>query len=148
VFLAGTIGALIGAVINYYLALYLGRPLVYKLAGSRLGRILLLSEQKVQYAEDYFIKNGKLSTFIGRLIPAVRQLISIPAGLAKMNIRDFIIYTVAGAGIWNIILAVIGYFAYEMKDNILPYIDEALYVLGGLFVIYLIVKAVKNKRKS
>ena len=148
VVLAGTIGALIGALINYYLAKYLGRPLVYKFANSTLGRMLLLSGEKVQHSEDYFLKNGKSSTFIGRLVPAVRQLISIPAGLAGMNIKPFIIYTVAGAGIWNIILAVIGYFLYEIREQIFPYLVPILIVLGAVFVVYLIVKGLKNKKKG
>ena len=148
VIIASTIGALIGALINYYLSKYLGRPLVYKLAGSKVGRILLLSEKKVAKAEEYFIKNGNSSTFIGRLVPAVRQLISIPAGLARMNIRNFIIYTIAGAGIWNIILAVIGYYAYEIKDRIFPYVDDILIAAGIIFVIYLIVRSVRSRRKK
>ncbi|MCU0455078.1 MAG: DedA family protein [Bacteroidales bacterium] len=148
VVLAGTIGALIGALVNYYLAKYLGRPLVYKLAGSKAGRILLLSEEKIIHAEEYFVKYGNTSTFIGRLVPAVRQLISIPAGLARMNMRNFIIFTTAGAGLWNIILAVVGYFAYEYKDGILPYLDDALIALGAAFLIILIVKSVRKRRKG
>lgn len=147
VVLAGTIGALIGALINYYLAKYLGRPLVYKFANSTLGRMLLLSGEKVQHSEDYFLKNGKSSTFIGRLVPAVRQLISIPAGLAGMNIKPFIIYTVAGAGIWNIILAVVGYFLYEVRDQVFPYMVPLLIALGAGFVGYLVVKGIKGKAK-
>jgi membrane protein DedA with SNARE-associated domain len=146
VVIAGTIGALIGALFNYYLALYLGRPLVYRLADSKIGRMLLLSKDKVQHAEDYFIKNGNSSTFIGRLVPAVRQLISIPAGLSKMNIRNFLLYTTAGAGIWNIILAVIGYFIYDIREKIFPYIEYILYFLGGVFVAYLVFKALKNRK--
>ncbi|MBN2667183.1 MAG: DedA family protein [Bacteroidales bacterium] len=148
VVLAGTAGALIGAVINYYLAKYLGRPLVYKFADSTPGKMLLLSKDKVVHAEEYFIRNGKSSTFIGRLVPAVRQLISIPAGLANMSMRDFIIYTTAGAGIWNIILAVIGYYIYDLKDKIFPYIDNILIVLGIIFVVYLVVRGVMKKRKA
>lgn len=147
VILAGTAGALAGALINYYLAKYLGRPLIYKFANSTLGRMLLLSAEKVQHAEKYFLKNGKSSTFVGRLVPAVRQLISIPAGLAEMNLKPFIIYTVAGAGIWNIILAVIGYFLYEIKDQIFPYLAEILIILGAAFVVYLIVKGLRKKAK-
>jgi membrane protein DedA with SNARE-associated domain len=146
VFFAGTAGALVGALVNYYLALHLGRPLVYKFAESKLGRMLLLSEAKIVHAEEYFVRNGKTSTFIGRLVPAVRQLISIPAGLAKMNIRDFIIYTLAGAGIWNIILAVIGYFIYDIREQIFPYIEYILYFLGVVFIIYLIWQTRKNKK--
>jgi len=148
VVLASTIGAMSGAFINYYLAKYLGRPLVYKFAGSTLGKMLLLSEEKVENAERYFVKHGKSSTFVGRLVPAVRQLISIPAGLANMNMKDFIIYTVAGAGIWNIILAVIGYYIYDFRDQIFPYVDDILYALGAGFVIYLVVKGVMRRRKN
>jgi membrane protein DedA with SNARE-associated domain len=147
VVLSGTIGALIGAYINYFLALYLGRPLVYKFANSGFGKMLLLSKEKVVHAEEYFIKNGKISTFIGRLVPAVRQLISIPAGLSRMNLRDFTIYTVMGAGIWNIILAVIGYYLYEIKDQIYPYLGHILIVLGAAFIVYLFIKARKNKKE-
>lgn len=146
VVIAGTLGAIIGALFNYYLSLYLGRPLVYKLADSRIGKMLLLSKDKVQHAEDYFVKNGNASTFIGRLVPAVRQLISIPAGLSRMNIRNFILYTTAGAGIWNIILALIGYFIYDLREKIFPYIEYILYFLGAAFVIYLVFKALKSRK--
>jgi len=148
VVLASTIGALAGALANYYLAKYLGRPLLYKFAGSTVGKMLLLSKEKVENAERYFVKHGRSSTFIGRLVPAVRQLISIPAGLANMNMKDFIIYTVAGAGIWNIILAVIGYYIYDFRDKIFPYLDDILYALGAGFVIFLVVKGVMAKRKK
>lgn len=148
VVLAGTIGALSGSLINYTLAYYLGRPIVYKFAGSKLGKIFLLSEEKVMHAEEYFIRNGKTSTFIGRLVPGVRHLISIPAGLAKMNLRDFMLYTFIGAGIWNIILAIIGYYLYAVRDQIFPYIGHILLGIGGIFIVYLIIKARKKKNKS
>jgi membrane protein DedA with SNARE-associated domain len=146
VILAGTIGALCGSLINYTLAYYLGRPLVYKFAESRPGRLFLLSKEKVVKAEEYFIRNGKTSTFIGRLVPGIRHLISIPAGLAKMNLRDFMVYTFIGAGIWNIILVIIGYFIYDLRDQIFPYLEYIFYLLGAGFVIYLIFKAMKNRR--
>jgi len=148
VIIAGTVGALLGALINYYLAKYLGRPLVYKFANSAFGKVLLLSEEKIQHAESYFVRNGKSSTFVGRLVPAVRQLISIPAGLAQMNLRDFVLFTLAGAGIWNIILAVIGYFLYEVREQVFPYIGHILLALGAGFVIYLIIKSRKKGRSS
>jgi membrane protein DedA with SNARE-associated domain len=148
VIISGTVGAMVGALINYYLAKYLGRPLVYRFANSTLGKMLLLSKEKVEHAESYFVKNGKSSTFIGRLVPAVRQLISIPAGLAQMNIRDFIVYTAAGAGIWNIILAIIGYFLYEVREQIFPYVGHILLALGIGFVIYLVIKARRNRKNS
>ncbi|MDP3003278.1 MAG: DedA family protein [Bacteroidales bacterium] len=145
VIFSGTVGALCGSLINYTLAYYLGRPLVYKFAGSRLGKVFLLSKKKVMHAEDYFIRNGKTSTFIGRLVPGVRHLISIPAGLAKMNLRDFILFTFVGAGIWNIILAIVGYYLYEVREKIFPYLGYILLALGVGFVIYLIIKAKKNR---
>ena len=110
VVLFATLGANLGAIINYYLARWLGRPIVYKFANSRFGHMCLIDEAKVQHAEEYFDKHGALSTFIGRLIPAVRQLISIPAGLARMKLHTFLIYTTLGAGLWNTILAAIGYY--------------------------------------
>jgi membrane protein DedA with SNARE-associated domain len=148
VVLSGTVGALGGSLINYFLAYYLGRPIVYKFAGSRLGRLFLLSEEKVQHAENYFIRNGRTSTFIGRLVPGVRHLISIPAGLAKMSLRDFMLYTFIGAGIWNVILAIIGYYLYEVREQIFPYVGHILLALGAGFVIYLIIKARKNGKKK
>lgn len=148
VVIAGTTGALIGAVFNYYFAKYLGRPLVYKFSDSTLGRVLLLSKEKVEHAEKYFVRHGKASTFIGRLVPAVRQLISLPAGLANMNMKDFILYTLAGAGIWNIILAVIGYFIYDLKDKIFPYLDDILIGVGIIFVAYLVIMGIRQKKRA
>jgi len=144
----GTVGALAGSLINYTLAFYLGRPLVYKFAESKIGRLFLLSKEKVEHAENYFIRNGKTSTFIGRLIPGIRHLISIPAGLSKMDLRSFMLYTFIGAGLWNIILAIIGYYIYDLRDKIFPYLDNVLYILGALFIIYLVVKGILRKRKK
>jgi membrane protein DedA with SNARE-associated domain len=148
VILSGTFGALCGSLINYTLAYYLGRPLVYKFAESSLGRLFLLSKEKIEHAENYFVRNGRTSTFIGRLVPGVRHLISIPAGLAKMNLRDFVLFTFVGAGIWNIILAIIGYYLYEVREQIFPYIGHILLALGLGFVVYLIIKARKNGKKK
>jgi membrane protein DedA with SNARE-associated domain len=148
VVLAGTVGALSGSLINYTLAYYLGRPLVYKFAESRLGKLFLLSKEKVVHAEEYFIKNGKTSTFIGRLVPGIRHLISIPAGLARMSLRDFMMFTFIGAGIWNIILAIIGYYLYAVREQIFPYVGHILVGVGLIFVVYLIIKARKNRKKS
>ena len=104
-----TIGADLGALVNYYLARWLGRPIVYKFADSRLGHMCLIDRAKVEHAEMYFRQHGAASTFFGRLIPAVRQLISIPAGLAGMRLDHFLLYTTLGAGVWNSILALLGY---------------------------------------
>ncbi len=104
-----TVGALIGASVNYALAYYLGRPIVYKFANSRIGHMCLIDEDKVMVAEKYFDDHGAVGTIVGRLVPAVRQLISIPAGLARMSFGKFLLYTTIGAGAWNSILAAIGY---------------------------------------
>ena len=148
VVISGTIGALTGSLINYTLAYYLGRPIVYKFAGSRIGRMCLLSEEKVMHAEEYFIRNGKTSTFIGRLVPGIRHLISIPAGLARMSLRDFMLFTFIGAGIWNIILAIIGYYLYAVREQIFPYVGHILFGFGLIFVVYLIIKARRNGKKT
>ena len=144
----GTLGALCGSLINYFLSKYLGRPLVYRFAESGIGKMFLLSKEKIEHAEVFFVRNGRTSTFIGRLVPGVRHLISIPAGLAKMNLRDFILYTFMGAGIWNIILAIIGYYLYGIREQIFPYIGYILLALGAGFTVYLILKSRKERGKQ
>jgi membrane protein DedA with SNARE-associated domain len=148
VVLFGTIGALAGSLINYTLSYYLGRPIVYAFAESKVGKIFLLSREKVEHAETYFLKNGRTSTFIGRLVPGIRHLISIPAGLAKMNLRDFMFFTFVGAGIWNIILAIVGYYLYEIRDQIFPYMEYILYLLGAVFIVYLVIKIRNSNKKN
>ena len=110
VVLAATAGALVGALVNYVLSLLIGRPIVYAFANSRFGHACLINQEKVEKAEKYFDNHGAASTFFGRLIPAVRQLISIPAGIAKMNIWVFMLFTSLGALIWNCILAGLGWW--------------------------------------
>lgn len=151
--LFGTIGAMLGAIINYGLAVWLGRLIIYKFADSRLGHLCLLSSEKVQKAEAYFNDHGKISTFVGRLIPGIRQLISIPAGLAKMNFGQFLLYTFLGAFIWNSILALLGYVAHGQADLINQYSHElsvAILVLLGVVVVYFvakkIIKSVKKRK--
>jgi membrane protein DedA with SNARE-associated domain len=151
VILFGTIGALIGALINYFLAQWLGRPVIYKFAESKIGHFFLLSKEKIQKAEEYFVKHGKISTLVGRLIPAVRQLISIPAGLAKMNLVTFCIFTVLGAGAWNCVLAILGYVAQGQQDLIDAYSHELSVVIMALFallIIYFVIKAYVKKNKQ
>ena len=134
-----TVGANIGAMINYYLAKWLGRPIIYKFANSRIGHMCLIDEAKVQKAEQSFEERGALSTFIGRLLPAVRQLISIPAGLARMKMGTFLLYTTLGAGIWNAILAAIGYYlstvpGIETEEQLLAKVTEYSHELGYFFI--------------
>jgi len=148
VLLASTAGAMVGAIFNYYLALWLGRPVLYRLAGTRWAHMMLIHPESLEKAEKYFVKHGKVSTFIGRLVPAVRQLISLPAGLARMKIEPFLLFTFLGAGLWNVILAVVGYFAYDMRDHILPYLDWAMYALGALFVAWLTLQGIKAYKRN
>ena len=153
VIIFATLGAIIGALINYYLAVWLGRPIVYKFANSRIGHMCLIDEDKVQNAEAYFDKHGAISTFVGRLVPAVRQLISIPAGLAKMNLGKFVFYTTLGAGLWNAILAAIGYYLasvvpYEQLDSTVEeysgHLKIVMLLVGAAAVAYLIYKGYKK----
>lgn len=144
----GTLGALIGASFNYLMSMWLGRLIIYKFADSRLGKILMLSSEKIKKSEKFFNDHGKTSTFIGRLIPVVRHLISIPAGLARMNYLSFLLYTFLGAGLWNIILAGLGYIAGENRDLINTYSHEFSYaflVIAVVLVIWLIMKNVRKK---
>ncbi len=150
VILFATLGALIGALINYVLALWLGRPIIYWFADSKVGHMLLLDSTKVQKAEDYFREHGNVSTLVGRFIPAIRQLISIPAGLAKMHIGMFILFTSIGAAVWNTILAILGYVAHGQKDLIDKYNHELTIALLALFAIgvaYVVVKWIISAKK-
>jgi membrane protein DedA with SNARE-associated domain len=147
VVLFSSLGALIGALFNYYFALFLGRAIVYRFAESKVGRLMLLSRKGVENAEAYFVRHGKTSTLIGRLVPAIRQLISLPAGLSRMNLKDFILYTVVGSTLWNIILAALGYFLYTRKELLERYYTELswlMIILGVGFVGYLIYKFLKK----
>ena len=157
VVLSATLGALIGATINYFLALWIGRPLVYKFANSRIGHICLIDEAKVLKAEKYFDDHGAVSTFLGRLVPAVRQLISIPAGLARMNFGTFVLFTTLGAGIWNCVLAFLGYWlsTFVPQDELMnqiehynQYLTWAGYALGILIIAFLAYPGLKKNPKK
>ncbi len=148
IILFGTLGALIGAIINYALAIWLGRPIVYKFANSKIGHLFLLSSEKIQKAEEYFNEHGKISTFVGRLIPGIRQLISIPAGLARMNFWTFLGFTALGAGAWNIILALLGYIAHGQADLINQYSHELSIIIIILFCIAIIWLGIRKFRKQ
>lgn len=157
VVLAATAGALVGALINYYLSLWIGRPIVYRFANSRVGRACLITPEKVKRSEDYFDKHGALSTFIGRLVPAVRQLISIPAGLARMNIWTFMLFTTLGAMTWNIVLAALGYWLggvvkpdelFTQVERYNDYLTYAGYAIGIACVAIILWNAFKPKQKN
>ncbi len=152
-----TIGADLGALVNYYLAKWLGRPIIYRFADSRIGHMCLIDRAAVEKAENFFRDHGAASTFFGRLVPAVRQLISIPAGLAGMKVSKFLLFTTLGAGVWNTILAFIGWGIYTYTDykttgdvyqQALKYSHELGYVILGLAVIAVAFLAYKGLKKS
>ena len=148
-----TLGALLGAYINYFLSRWLGRPVIYAFAESKVGRMMRLSKEKIQRAETYFNDHGNVSTLVGRLIPVIRQLISIPAGLSKMNLAAFTLFTFVGAGVWNCVLALLGWLAYQAADPsvIKEYSHQLSVIIGVVFavaVVFLVGRAVIKKRKS
>lgn len=152
-----TAGALAGAFINYYLALWIGRPVVYRFADSRIGHACLINREKVDKAERYFDRHGAISTFIGRLIPAIRQLISIPAGISKMNVGQFAIFTTLGALLWNSILAGLGYWLsttvdekilFDKVEEYNRYLTWGGYALAVICIAYILWNAFKGGSKK
>ena len=158
VILFATIGADLGASINYVVAYYVGRPVIYKFANSRWGKMCLLNQEKVEKSERYFDDHGIVATLTGRLIPGIRHLISIPAGLARMNYGKFILFTTIGAGGWHSVLAALGWYLHaivpedQLNDKIseyAEYIKIAIFGLIGIAIIYFGVKAwMKKKQKN
>lgn len=157
VVVVATIGADLGALINYYLSRWLGRPLVYRFVNSRVGRLCLLSQESVEKAEDYFREHGATATFFGRLVPGIRQLVSIPAGLSGMNVGKFLLYTTLGAGIWNMILACIGYAISKIDGVETPekvaelakmYSHEIGYAILAMAVGAVVYLVYKNKKRK
>ena len=140
---AGIGGSLAGAVFNYYLAIKFGRAFI-----AKYGKYVLIKEETLEKMEDFFSKHGHISTFSGRLIPAVRQYISLPAGLARMNLFKFSLYTSLGAGIWVIILAMIGYFIGENQELVGEYVKIAtisvLVIIAILIIFYIRIKLKKD----
>jgi membrane protein DedA with SNARE-associated domain len=143
---AGVLGSLAGALINYYLALTLGRTVIYNLAARKGARLLLLSQKKIEHAEQYFLEYGKVSTFFGRLVPVIRQLISLPAGFSRMNLRDFLFYTFLGSSLWVVVLAGLGYVFGANQELLHTFYSEAKIILG--FVAVLVVLAVILRRRK
>lgn len=144
-----TLGAMIGAIFNYYFALYIGRAALYSFAETRFAKMCLLTPATIQKAEKYFIKNGNISTLIGRLIPGIRQLISLPAGLAKMNLKNFIIFTAVGATMWNTCLALLGYFfPQELVENYYKEMSFIMIGLGAAYGLYLLYKGFSKKKAA
>lgn len=158
VILVATAGAYLGSVINYGLSMIIGRPIIYAFADSKVGHFLHLSKEKMERAELYFQKKGSISIFFGRLLPAVRHLISIPAGLSRMNFGTFSMFTIIGAGIWNVILAGLGYLLYRVVpddsqffaqlEHYNHYLKIAGFVLLGAVILYIIYKVYKKKNNK
>lgn len=151
---SASVGAILGALINYLLAYTLGRQFVYWFVDTKFGHLCMLSKEKMEHAEAYFREHGVSSTLVGRMVPAVRQLISIPAGLSKMKLHTFVLFTFLGAFVWNSILAAIGYGLHgvvpkdELADKVAMY--KPYLAAGGiiLFVIFVAVLIIKSKKKK
>ena len=146
VILTGTFGSLIGAYANYFVSRWLGRPLVLK-----YGKYVWITEKKFAKVESFFLKHGEISTFIGRLLPVIRHLISIPAGIARMNHLRFSLYTLAGAGIWCTILTWIGYFIGKEQALIMKYSHQAVIgvlIFSALLIAVYVWRQKKSKNKA
>ncbi len=155
VILFATIGADVGASINYAAGCWLGRPIIYRFANSRWGHLCLLNQEKVEKSERYFNDHGAVATITGRLIIGIRHLISIPAGLAKMNYWRFLLYTTIGAGVWHAILAALGWYLHsivpeaELNDRIVEYgeyIKWGIIALVGVVALFFIVRHFWKKK--
>lgn len=144
----GTVGSLIGAIFNYIIGYYLGRPIVYKLADHRFAKFILINREKLERSESYFLKNSKSATFIGRLVPVIRQLISIPAGFCKMNFLSFSFYTTLGSLIWVSMLAGLGYFIGMNQELFTKYYKESVVVLSLIGILYFMFKIYRAKYKK
>ena len=157
VILFATIGADMGATINYVVAYFVGRPVIYSFANSKWGKMCLLNQEKVEKSEKYFDAHGIAATLTGRLIPGIRHLISIPAGLAKMNYWKFLLYTTIGAGVWHAILAGLGWYLHsivpedQLNDKITEYAEYIKIIIIALVLLavaYFALKYYLKKRKS
>ena len=155
VIVMSTVGAYLGSIINYGVSVLLGRPIIYAFADSRVGHLLRLNREKLEHAESFFQRKGSASIFVARLLPVVRHLISIPAGLARMNFATFSLYTVLGAGLWNIVLAALGYMLYlavpddalffDQLEHYSHYMKIAGFVLLAAVIAYVIYRYRKRR---
>ena len=154
VVLFATLGADIGASINYFVALYVGRPVIYRFANSRWGHLCLLNQEKVEKSERYFDNHGIVATLTGRLIPGIRHLISLPAGLARMNYWKFLLYTTIGAGCWHAILAALGWYLHavvpedQLNDTIAQYNHYIVIGIVGILVLAIGFAVVRHRMKK
>jgi membrane protein DedA with SNARE-associated domain len=148
VVLFGVLGSLFGASINYFLARCFGRVIVYKLASTKLAKLLFLNEKNILKSENYFRKYGSFSTFLGRLLPAVRQLISLPAGFSRMSYSSFLFFTSLGAGLWVIVLAVLGYYFGANQDLFEKYYSEITIFVVFAVIFAILLLLLLKRRKS
>lgn len=148
IIIMGTLGSLFGALFNYTLGYYLGRPIIYKLSEHRFAKFFFINKEKLEKAENYFIKNSNSATFLGRLVPVIRQLISIPAGFCKMNLINFVLYTTLGSFIWVSILAGLGYFLGANQKLLMLYYKETTFMLLFFVFIHFFYKIYKNKKNK
>jgi len=143
IFLASLLGSLVGAFINYFLAYFVGRELL-----MRYGKYFFISNSAMEKMERFFNAHGPISTFTGRLIPGIRQLISIPAGISKMGLMPFTLYTALGAGIWSIVLISLGYVLGENKALITSYLHQITLVMLGAIIVLVAVYIIRIKTKN
>lgn len=149
VVISGIIGSILGALINYFLALTLGRKIIFNLAEFKIAKFFLINKSKIEYAENYFLSYSNLSTFLGRLVPAVRHLISIPAGFSRMKMSNFIFFTFLGSSLWVIILAILGYAFGANTELLSKYYSELkifFIFIPIIIIIYFLIKKRANKK--
>jgi membrane protein DedA with SNARE-associated domain len=141
VIIAGILGSILGALINYYIAYKFGRGIMIK-----YGKYFFITEEKFNYVEKFFYRHGEITTFVGRLIPVVRQYISFPAGIAKMNIFKFVFFTALGASIWVVILAYVGYFVGNNIELVNENLHTIILILIPVLVIIVALYVYLNKK--
>jgi membrane protein DedA with SNARE-associated domain len=142
VILVGILGSVAGALLNYYLAMHLGRKIILK-----YGKYFFIKEETLDKLDTFFAKHGEISTFTGRLIPGIRQLISLPAGLARMHIAKFSFYTAIGAGIWVVVLVLVGYLVGSNQELISEYMKSATLIALVSVVLIVIFYVIRHKRR-
>jgi len=143
IIIVGILGSVIGALLNYYLAMFFGRKFILK-----YGKYFFIKEETLDKLEVFFAKHGEISTFTGRLIPGIRQLISLPAGLARMHIAKFSLFTAIGAGIWVVVLVAVGYLVGSNEALISEYLKSATLIALVSVVLITLFYIVRHKKRK